>query len=85
MEWQANTFASCLLMPSEDFQIAFGLLLRQLGIRNRGHGPLYLDSQPDNISQFETVCATLSRYFKVSKTAIRLRMRALGLLVETES
>ncbi|WP_445493792.1 ImmA/IrrE family metallo-endopeptidase [Pseudomonas sp. 8(2025)] len=85
LEWQANTFASCLLMPGEDFQIAFGLLLRQLGIRNRGHGPLYLDSQPDNISQFETVCATLSRYFKVSKTAIRLRMRALGLLVETES
>ncbi|TFZ36065.1 ImmA/IrrE family metallo-endopeptidase [Pseudomonas syringae] len=84
LEWQANTFASCLLMPSEDFQTAFGLLLRHLGIRNRGHGPLYLDSQPDNVSQFETVCASLSKYFNVSKTAIRLRMRALGLLVEVE-
>ncbi|KFF42255.1 peptidase [Pseudomonas sp. BRG-100] len=84
LEWQANTFASCLLMPSEDFQTAFWLLLRHLGIRNRGHGPLYLDSQPDNVSQFETVCASLSKYFNVSKTAIRLRMRALGLLVEVE-
>ena len=85
LEWQANTFASCLLMPSEDFQTAFGLLLRHLGIRNRGHGPLYLDSQPDNVSQFEIVCASLSKYFNVSKTAIRLRMRALGLLVEVET
>lgn len=84
LEWQANAFATCLLMPSEDFQMAFAILLRHMGIINRGHGPLYLDSQPDNIRQFEIVCASLSRYFRVSKTAIRLRMRTLGLLVELE-
>jgi Zn-dependent peptidase ImmA (M78 family) len=82
LEWQANTFASCLLMPKEEFQTAFGLLLQHLGIRNRGHGPLYLDSQRDNVTQFQTVCSSLSKYFNVSKTAIRLRMRALELLVE---
>ena len=82
LEWQANTFASCLLMPKEDFQAAFGLLLQHLGIRNRGHGHLYLDSQRDNVIQFHAVCNSLSEYFNVSKTAIRLRMRALELLVE---
>ncbi|WP_247267582.1 ImmA/IrrE family metallo-endopeptidase [Pseudomonas sp. YL2] len=82
LEWQANTFASCLLMPKEDFQAAFGLLLQHLGIRNRGHGHLYLDSQRDNVIQFHAACNSLSEYFNVSKTAIRLRMRALELLVE---
>jgi Zn-dependent peptidase ImmA (M78 family) len=82
LEWQANTFASCLLMPKEDFQAAFGLVLQHLGIRNRGHGHLYLDSQRDNVIQFHAVCNSLSEYFNVSKTAIRLRMRALELLVE---
>ncbi|MBY8972737.1 ImmA/IrrE family metallo-endopeptidase [Pseudomonas sp. P867] len=82
LEWQANTFASCLLMPKEDFQAAFGLLLQHLGIRNRGHGHLYLDSQRDNVIQFHAVCNSLSDYFNVSKTAIRLRMKALELLVE---
>lgn len=82
LEWQANTFASCLLMPKEEFQTAFGLLMQHFGIRNRGHGPLYLDSQRDNVTQFHAVCSAMSKYFNVSKTAIRLRMRALALLVE---
>jgi hypothetical protein len=82
LEWQANTFASCLLMPWEDFHTTFGILLQHLGIRNRGHGPLYLDSQAVNIAQYESVSSHLSKYFNVSKAAIRLRMRALGLLVE---
>lgn len=69
-------------MAYEDFHTAFALLLRHLGIRNRGHGPLYLDTQMDNKTHFDHVCALLSRYFNVSRTAIRLRMRALGLLVE---
>ncbi|PXX55470.1 hypothetical protein SAMN05660489_05575 [Pseudomonas sp. LAMO17WK12:I10] len=41
-----------------------------------------IDNQPDNVTQYQMVCDSLSRYFNVSKTAIRLRMRALGLLVE---
>jgi hypothetical protein len=82
LEWQANTFASCLLMPREEFLTAFGLLLRHLGIRDRGHGALYLDHQPDNLNQYNLVSNSLSEYFEVSKTAVRLRMRALKVLVE---
>lgn len=82
LEWQANIFASCLLMPREEFHNAFGLLIQHLDIRNRGHGPLYLDSQRENIAQFQSVCVPLSKYFGVSKTAVRLRMKALALLTE---
>jgi Zn-dependent peptidase ImmA (M78 family) len=82
LEWQANTFASCLLMPYEEFHTAFGLLVQHLEIRNRGYGPLYLDNQRENVAQFHRVCTALSKYFGTSKTAVRLRMRALGLLVE---
>lgn len=84
LEWQANTFASCLLMPYEEFHTTFGLLVQHLEIRNRGHGALYLDKQRENVAQFHKVCTSLSDYFGTSKTAIRLRMRTLGLLVEAK-
>lgn len=82
LEWQANTFASCLLMPRDEFNMAMGLLIKHHGIRNRGHGVLYLDGQRDNVNNFWVIATELSRYFKVSLTAIRLRMKALGHLVE---
>jgi len=61
LEWQANTFASCLLMPYEEFHTAFTLLIQYLGIRNRGHGQLYLDNQRENFVQFRAVCIELSK------------------------
>lgn len=82
LEWQANTFASCLLMPRDEFNMALGLLIKHHGIRNRGHGVLYLDGQRDNVDNFWMIAAALSKYFRVSLTAIRLRMKALELLVE---
>lgn len=82
LEWQANTFASCLLMPRQEFHTAFQLLIEHHGIRNRGHGALFLDSQGVNVSNFLLVSGALSKYFNVSKTSVRLRMSALGLLVE---
>ena len=82
LEWQANTFASCLLMPREEFNMALGLLIKHHGIRNRGHGVLYLDGQRDNVNNFWMIAAALSKYFRVSSSAIRLRMKTLELLVE---
>jgi Zn-dependent peptidase ImmA (M78 family) len=84
LEWQANTFASCLLMPRREFLNAFTLYIGYLGIRNRGHGALFLDGQPENVANFHLVCKALSHYFNVSKIATRLRMSALGLLIEAQ-
>jgi Zn-dependent peptidase ImmA (M78 family) len=82
LEWQANTFASYLLMPREDFSTAFKLLIEHHEIRNRGHGALFLDTQRANVNNFHLVAGALSKYFSVSKAAIRFRLIALGLLVE---
>ncbi|XMB49872.1 ImmA/IrrE family metallo-endopeptidase [Pseudomonas fluorescens] len=82
LEWQANMFASCLLMPREEFVMTLSLLLNHYGIRNRGHGDLYLDGQRDNINNFRIIATALSKHFKVSLTAVRLRMKALEVLVE---
>lgn len=84
LEWQANTFASCLLMPRDEFIMALSLLIKHHGIRNRGHGDLYLDGQRDNVNNFWMIAAALSEYFKVSLTAARLRMKTLGVLVEAD-
>ena len=82
LEWQANTFASCLLMPRNEFNTVLNLLIKHHEIRNRGHGVLYLDGQRDNVDNFWKVATALSKYFRVSLTATRLRMKALNLLVE---
>lgn len=82
LEWQANTFAACLLMPRDEFLFALNLLIKHHGIQNRGHGVLYLDGQRGNIDNFRMIAAALSEYFSVSLTAIRLRMKALGVLKE---
>ncbi|WP_415762266.1 ImmA/IrrE family metallo-endopeptidase [Pseudomonas sp. CP4] len=82
LEWQANMFASCLLMPQTEFNMVLSVLVKRYGIRNRGHGTIYLDEQSDNLTNFRMIAAALSRYFKVSLTAVRLRMKALGHLVE---
>jgi Zn-dependent peptidase ImmA (M78 family) len=82
LEWQANTFASCLLMPRNEFNTVLNLLIKHHEIRNRGHGVLYLDGQRDNVDNFWKIATALSKYFRVSLTATRLRMKALNLLVE---
>lgn len=82
LEWQANTFASCLLMPRDEFLTALSLLIEHHEIRDRGHGTLYLDDQPENLANFRMITSSLSEYFKVSSTAIRLRMKGLGVLEE---
>ncbi|MDC6493927.1 ImmA/IrrE family metallo-endopeptidase [Pseudomonas syringae] len=82
LEWQANTFASYLLMPERHFLEAFSLLVEHHDIRNRGHGALFLDDQRDDIRNYHLVLDALSRYFAVSKSAAAIRLRGLGVLVE---
>ncbi|MBX3308514.1 MAG: hypothetical protein KF751_20905, partial [Nitrospira sp.] len=50
------------------------------GLLNRGYGPLYLDKQPCNIQNFEQISAQFMRRYGVSRAAVTIRLRALGLL-----
>ncbi|WMY87444.1 ImmA/IrrE family metallo-endopeptidase [Pseudomonas shirazica] len=85
LEWQANAFASFLLMPTRAFLERLKLLALTYEIRNRGHGFLYLDNQGVNYRNYRLVTDNLSKHFNVSKTAVRLRLLSLGLLVDDSS
>jgi Zn-dependent peptidase ImmA (M78 family) len=82
LEFQANFFASCLLMPRQHFLDDFLTVVRRLDITNRGFGALYVDDQPCNVQSLNLVITALEQKYGVSRTAIRIRLETLGLLRE---
>lgn len=80
LEWQANFFASCLLLPKENFLIEFFTMLEKLDIKNRGFGHLFVDRQECNINNYYKITNTLKQIFGVSRKAISIRLKNLDLL-----
>lgn len=80
LEWQANYFAACLLMPKDTFSRRFIFKANQLGLRDRGFGPLYVDEQRTNLKNFYALTHDLMARFNVSRESARLRLIELGLL-----
>jgi Zn-dependent peptidase ImmA (M78 family) len=80
MEWQANCFASCLLLPRRPFINDFLRLIQQLGIKDRGFGLLYLDEQECNKEAYYHLTDILKSKYKVSRSVVRIRLKKLGLL-----
>jgi len=81
VEYQANLFASSLLMPHAPFIAATWKVFK---IANVTKGRLYVDWQPCNQSLFHEVTGRLGYYFNVSKEAVKIRLKALNLLEEAE-
>lgn len=82
LEWQANSFASSLLMPREPFIEAFQAATAEHPNR-RNKQYIYLDDQPQNVAYFREIQAHLKGLFLVSKTAVGIRMKELVLLLDT--
>lgn len=80
MEWQANYFASCLLLPRKRFVAKFLEQLKKRNVENRGHGVLFVDRQKCNVRNFLAITDALRLEFDVSRTAVEIRLRKLGLL-----
>jgi len=85
MEWQANYFASCLLLPSKQFAEDFYVATETYGVRDRGFGALYVDDQPCNFQAFFNVTGMLKLKYRVSRQVVKLRLKKLGLLTEASS
>lgn len=83
LEWQANKFASSLLLPRKTLPAAVVDIQRTLGISRLGE--IYLDRQPVNISMFNSILDSLVTIYETSKTSIRLRLKERGMLVEAET
>ena len=82
MEWQANHFASCFLMPRQNVYIDARGLLQGLQLKDKGFGTLYVDSQACNLQNYAFVTGVLMNKYAVSRTAITHRLEDLGLLVD---
>lgn len=82
LEWQANQFASSLLLPKKQFVRAFLEQARTRGIHNRGFGALFVDDQYCNKELLNLVTLSLMKQFNVSKTVIIIRLKQLGIMHE---
>lgn len=84
IEWQANQFASCLLLPRSQFEREVKQICQLLRIEDKGYGLLYLDNQDCNQEAFSRVVSHIKPRFSVSKRVIKIRLKALGLLREPQ-
>ncbi|MEW7987706.1 MAG: ImmA/IrrE family metallo-endopeptidase [Candidatus Thiodiazotropha sp.] len=81
LEWQANSFASSLLMPRVRFHKAFQSAMREHpSSRNKQY--IYLDQQPDNIRLLKEIKKNLERIFQVSSASLENRMKEVGVLID---
>ncbi len=86
MEWQANKFASSVLLPLSTVKEAFSEAISSLGL-TKFYGIIYLDNQNCNISisNFHAVAIKLREIYRASKTVIEIRLKELGLLHDVRS
>lgn len=80
MEFQANFLAASLLLPRAHVIEDFSRALRSLELVNKGFGHLYVDDQPCNLQSYEIVTGYLMRKYSVSRTAVKVRLEAMGFL-----
>ncbi|NOQ13381.1 MAG: ImmA/IrrE family metallo-endopeptidase [Methyloprofundus sp.] len=82
MEWQANQFASYLLLPLCEFTKTFNSIALRNGLSNRGFGVLYLDNQKCNQDAYFNVTSPLMKRYNVSRKVIKIRLKKLGYIKE---
>lgn len=82
MEYQANTFASFLLMPETPFYVEVDKLFRKNRITT---GRLYHDYQPCNIRDCKVIIGALSSKFNVSQEAVVVRLKRANLYIEGDN
>lgn len=86
IEWQADYFASCLLMPSRRVQTAFVTVCgdRPLVFHNceaAFRGPFSIDPCVNNWHHIAAVIRRAGNFLNVSKQAMIIRLQNLGLVV----
>ena len=85
MEIQANHFAGSLLLPAKSLLHDMSRLATEFGLRDKGHGLIYLDHQACNIADYLRITDRLRLSYGASRTAIKYRLQELGLLTVADS
>lgn len=79
IEYQANYFASCLLLPEKTLTHIFLNLLERHKVKNRGFSLLYIDNQPCNLINYKKICLPIANFFDVSQETLKIRLTELKL------
>ncbi|CAN7445396.1 ImmA/IrrE family metallo-endopeptidase [Neorhizobium sp. LjRoot104] len=82
LEYQANAFSAELILPDAAFLRKTAHFRRDLDMRDRGHGYIFVDDQPCNYVLYEELLSRLSTYFEVSKQAIEVKFKKAKLLTD---
>lgn len=80
LEWQANFFASSLLLPEAQLLNVLFTSVSELKLLDRGHGILYVDDQPVNLHSYYEITSSIMSTFNVSRSVAKMRLIQLGYL-----
>ncbi|MDB5231046.1 MAG: hypothetical protein JWN76_1851 [Chitinophagaceae bacterium] len=80
MEWQANRYAAALLLPKTMLEQKLARIQVDMGISRLGH--IIINQHPSSYSDYSQIVASLSDYFKVSITAVQIRLKNLGFVTD---
>lgn len=83
IEWQANHFASSLIMPKKPFIARLTYCQEQLGISKKGH--IFLDDQPVNKQDFMAITNYLLDFYHTTRTSVIYRLEDLELITYARS
>lgn len=79
VEWQANEFSMCLILPRRYLQGLVCSVQMELRI-NRNLGTMYLDDQPSNKRDCHKIVGELSERSGAKKALLWRRLRFLGII-----
>lgn len=82
LEQQANAFSGNLLLPDEFFINKTEQVRQVFGIKDRGHGYIFVDDQPQNHMVYLQLLLSLAGHFGVSKRAVEIKLRQLDMLTD---
>jgi Zn-dependent peptidase ImmA (M78 family) len=85
MEFQANYFASVLLLLEGSFFKDIRSLLMDYDVKDRGLGIFFVDNQRCNIDTYMKITSRLMHRYKVSRQVIEIRLKKLGLLEKVDT
>ncbi|AXY59272.1 MULTISPECIES: ImmA/IrrE family metallo-endopeptidase [Acinetobacter] len=79
IEYQANYFAACLLLPETALTNTFISLIDKYNVTYRGFTLLYVDEQPCNLDNYNKICIPIANFFMVSQETLKIRLTELRL------
>ena len=80
-EYQANTFASCLILPELPLRTELRQIQQKMGIIKR-RGFIYENRSASGRAEVARQVDNLAARFQVSRTNVRIRLRKLGIIIE---